>query len=145
MKTLDSKEFLISSIDGLEDVASYLISIFNPGQIILLRGDLGVGKTSLVKCICKQLSSNDEVTSPSYSLINEYLFEKGTIFHMDMYRLKSVEEVIEIGIEEYLDQEAICFIEWPDLVFDLINEPYIIVSMRLENELRNIEITQIEN
>ncbi|NNE29050.1 MAG: tRNA (adenosine(37)-N6)-threonylcarbamoyltransferase complex ATPase subunit type 1 TsaE [Saprospiraceae bacterium] len=86
----------------------------------MLQGDLGSGKTTLVKAFCKVLGVQEEVSSPSYSLVNEYegVWEGETIriFHIDLYRLESIEEALGIGIEEYLEGDSFCFIEWPDLI-----------------------------
>ena len=86
----------------------------------MLQGDLGSGKTTLVKAFCQILGVKEEVSSPSYSLVNEY---EGSldgkvirIFHIDLYRLNTIEEALGIGIEEYLEDESFCFIEWPELI-----------------------------
>lgn len=87
-------------------------------HILLLKGNLGAGKTTFTQFLLKNLGSSDEVNSPTYSIVNEYNTAKGKIFHFDLYRLKSIEEVYDIGIEEYLDNAYLCIIEWPEVYED---------------------------
>ncbi|MDR2235675.1 MAG: tRNA (adenosine(37)-N6)-threonylcarbamoyltransferase complex ATPase subunit type 1 TsaE [Chryseobacterium sp.] len=84
-------------------------------NILLLKGNLGAGKTTFTQFLLKSLGSNDEVNSPTYSIVNEYNTPKGKIYHFDLYRLKNIEEVYDIGIEEYLDNAFLCIIEWPEV------------------------------
>ena len=84
-------------------------------NILLLKGNLGAGKTTFTQFLLKNLGSTDEVSSPTYAIVNEYQSSKGKIFHFDLYRMKSIEEVYDIGIEEYLDNAYLCIIEWPEV------------------------------
>lgn len=84
-------------------------------NILLLKGNLGAGKTTFTQFLLKSLGSNDEVNSPTYSIVNEYNTPKGKVYHFDLYRLKNIEEVYDIGIEEYLDNAFLCIIEWPEV------------------------------
>ncbi|SHF33629.1 tRNA (adenosine(37)-N6)-threonylcarbamoyltransferase complex ATPase subunit type 1 TsaE [Chryseobacterium vrystaatense] len=84
-------------------------------NILLLKGNLGAGKTTFTQFLLKKLGSQDEVNSPTYSIVNEYNTPKGKIYHFDLYRLKNIEEVYDIGIEEYLDNAFLCIIEWPEV------------------------------
>lgn len=84
-------------------------------NILLLKGNLGAGKTTFTQFLLKELGSRDEVNSPTYSIVNEYNTPKGKIYHFDLYRLKNIEEVYDIGIEEYLDNAFLCIIEWPEV------------------------------
>ncbi|NAW50180.1 tRNA (adenosine(37)-N6)-threonylcarbamoyltransferase complex ATPase subunit type 1 TsaE [Elizabethkingia argentiflava] len=84
-------------------------------NILVLKGNLGAGKTTFTQQLVKSLGSMDEVTSPTYSIVNEYDSEEGKIFHFDLYRLKNMEEVYDMGIEEYLDHGFLCIIEWPEI------------------------------
>lgn len=84
-------------------------------NILLLKGNLGAGKTTFTQFLLKKLGSEDEVNSPTYSIVNEYSTPKGKIYHFDLYRLKNIEEVYDIGIEEYLDNAFLCIIEWPEV------------------------------
>lgn len=87
-------------------------------NILLLKGNLGAGKTTFTQFLLKNLGSEDEVNSPTYSIVNEYNTPKGKIYHFDLYRLKNIEEVYDIGIEEYLDNSFLCIIEWPEVYED---------------------------
>lgn len=84
-------------------------------SILLLKGNLGAGKTTFTQFLIQKLGSKDEVSSPTYNIVNEYHSPKGKIFHFDLYRLKNIEELDDIGFEEYLDEGYLCIIEWADL------------------------------
>ncbi|WP_379964594.1 tRNA (adenosine(37)-N6)-threonylcarbamoyltransferase complex ATPase subunit type 1 TsaE [Epilithonimonas sp. UC225_85] len=86
--------------------------------ILLLKGNLGAGKTTFSQFLMKELGSKDEISSPTYSIVNEYDTPKGKVFHFDLYRLKSVEEAYDFGIEEYLDNCYLSIIEWPEIYMD---------------------------
>ncbi len=109
-------------------------------NILLLKGNLGAGKTTFTQFLLKSLGSEDEVNSPTYSIVNEYSSPKGKIYHFDLYRLKNIEEVYDIGIEEYLDNAFLCIIEWPEVYEDeLYGLNY--HSMSINNTGENREIT----
>lgn len=84
-------------------------------NILLLKGNLGAGKTTFTKTLLQEIGSNDEVSSPTYSIVNEYNTSKGKVFHFDLYRLKNIEEAFDFGIEEYLDTGFLNIIEWPEI------------------------------
>lgn len=101
---------------------------------IALTGDLGAGKTAFVKAFCRRLNVADAVTSPTYALVNEYTFldEKGreqSVHHLDLYRLRNMEEALDIGIEEYLDDEHYCLIEWPAVIQALLPDDVVFVEI----------------
>ncbi|KFF07631.1 tRNA (adenosine(37)-N6)-threonylcarbamoyltransferase complex ATPase subunit type 1 TsaE [Chryseobacterium luteum] len=104
-------------IKTINDWQSVVEKIFPQLQhnILLLKGNLGAGKTTFTQFLLKNLGSEDEVNSPTYSIVNEYNTPKGKIYHFDLYRLKNIEEVYDIGIEEYLDNAFLCIIEWPEV------------------------------
>ncbi len=122
MKTpQDTEEFIINTLEELEDISRHLIKIGR--RVVFLQGELGAGKTTFVKSLCRVLGSTDEVTSPTFTLVNEYRDIAGTpIFHIDLYRLESVEDVLQIGIEDYLNSGAWCFVEWPEIINNLIEQ-----------------------
>lgn len=102
--------------EALGEVAARLLALAGSNRIWLLSGELGSGKTTLIKHICGHLGVKDPVQSPTFSLVNEYLDRNGSsVFHFDLYRLKTVREVYETGIDEYLDSGSYCFIEWPEI------------------------------
>lgn len=106
--------FIINTFFDLERAAEEIISK-SKYKIFTLNGNLGAGKTTLVKYLCKVLNCTDSVTSPTFSLVNEYLSTSGKIFHFDLYRINYVEELSNIGFNEYIDSDNYCFIEWPSI------------------------------
>lgn len=107
-------EFNIQKMeDWAEVVAQIKPHLVHP--ILLLKGNLGAGKTSFTTYLMKALGSLDSISSPTYAIVNEYTTPKGAVFHFDLYRMKSIEEVLDIGIEEYLDSAYLSIIEWPEI------------------------------
>lgn len=106
--------FNITQIQDWQNVVEEILPQLKH-NIFLLKGNLGAGKTTFTQFLLKTLGSQDEVNSPTYSIVNEYNTPKGKIFHFDLYRLKNIEEVYDIGIEEYLDNAFLCIIEWPEV------------------------------
>ncbi len=106
-----------SKINKVEDWQTIIDEILPQFQhpILLLKGNLGAGKTTFTQNLLRNLGSTDEVSSPTYAIVNEYDSPKGIIFHFDLYRMKSIDEVYDIGIEEYLDNSFLCIIEWPEI------------------------------
>lgn len=131
-------EFKIQHIEEWDDVVERIIPhITKP--ILLLRGNLGAGKTTFSQHLVKALGSDDEVTSPTYSIVNEYQSPKGKIFHFDLYRLKNIEEAFDFGIEEYLDNAYFCIIEWPEIYEpELLPEEYHEMDIFNNGESREI-------
>ncbi|PQA97178.1 tRNA (adenosine(37)-N6)-threonylcarbamoyltransferase complex ATPase subunit type 1 TsaE [Chryseobacterium shigense] len=107
-------QFIIKNIEDWQEVVDKIIPDVKH-NILLLKGNLGAGKTTFTQFLLKNLGSQDEVNSPTYSIVNEYTTPKGKIYHFDLYRLKNIEEVYDIGIEEYLDNAFLCIIEWPEV------------------------------
>ena len=108
------------TLDEIEDVAKSLINEINGVNIILLKGELGAGKTTLIKSILKNLGIEENITSPTFSIVNQYSTSNLLINHFDLYRVKSSKELDVIGFEEYLDNEGISFIEWPEVAMSKI-------------------------
>lgn len=114
-------EFKITTIEEWQKVIDVILpKLEHP--LLLLKGNLGAGKTTFTQFLLKNLGSTDEVSSPTYALVNEYHSPKGNIFHFDLYRLNSVDEVYDIGIEEYLDNCYLCIIEWPEIFEDNLED-----------------------
>ena len=128
-------------IDKIEDWQNFTEQIL-PNlhhNILLLKGNLGAGKTTFTKFLLKNLGSTDEVSSPTYAIVNEYHSPKGKIFHFDLYRMKNIHEVYDIGMEEYLDSASLCIIEWPEIYEeDLIDLPHHKISIVTDGETREI-------
>lgn len=93
-------------------------------NVYLLKGEMGAGKTTFVKELCKELKIEDTVNSPTFAIVNEYKGKNNTIYHFDCYRLKNIQEAIEIGFEDYINSENLCLIEWPEIVENLITVPF---------------------
>ncbi|MFZ1705142.1 MAG: tRNA (adenosine(37)-N6)-threonylcarbamoyltransferase complex ATPase subunit type 1 TsaE [Saprospiraceae bacterium] len=134
-----NQTFFVEGPESLAVTVDNILKSFPNCKIFLLEGNLGSGKTTLVKYFCQKLNYTGMVNSPTYSIINEYEVESQTIYHMDLYRLKNREEVLDIGIEEYFYSNMYCFIEWPELVKNMIYEPYLTCQIENTGEFsRNI-------
>jgi len=134
----------ISNITDLPGAAKRLLEMEPGNRIFLFEGQMGAGKTTLIKQMCRLLGSTDNFSSPTFSIVNEYSYPKGKIFHLDLYRLKSKEELLDIGIEDYLVAKNFCFIEWPALTKDIIDSAYIEVSLSVDNHnIHYIRATKI--
>lgn len=107
-------QFTIHQLEEWKDIVNQIIPNLQH-NILLLKGNLGAGKTTFSQFLLKELGSSDEISSPTYSIVNEYDTPKGKVFHFDLYRLKSVEEAYDFGIEEYLDNGYLSIIEWPEI------------------------------
>ncbi len=129
------KEFFIASESQLSEWVPVLFDMLGDKTKLALIGNLGAGKTTLIKYLCQHLGVRDQVVSPTFSLVNEYSTDTGvSVFHIDLYRLESLEEALQIGIEEYLDSEAYVFIEWPQLINTLLGDDFIWVEISVANE-----------
>jgi tRNA threonylcarbamoyladenosine biosynthesis protein TsaE len=109
-----SQTFHIEKIEDWQKVVDAVLPHLKH-NILLLKGNLGAGKTTFSQFLMKNLGSTDEVSSPTYAIVNEYNSPKGKVFHFDLYRLKKIEEAYDFGIEEYLDNAFLCIIEWPEI------------------------------
>jgi len=129
------------ALNELPSIAKEIISVAKH-KILLFYGEMGTGKTTLIKEIVKQLGVKDVANSPTFALVNEYLSEKGeTIYHFDFYRIENEEEVFDIGIEEYLFNNNWCFIEWPEKVENLLPLESVEIYLSLnEDSTRTIQI-----
>ncbi len=125
----------------LPEVANWLLEQ-SRFRILLLEGDMGAGKTTLIKEICRQLGVEDEVSSPTFSLVNEYESADGPVYHFDFYRLEEEEEAYDFGVEEYLDSGHWCLLEWPEKIRNLIPSQSALIRISVENGLRHYEINQ---
>jgi tRNA threonylcarbamoyladenosine biosynthesis protein TsaE len=133
-------QFIATSPNQLNKVANYILSN-SEKKIILFTGDLGAGKTALIKHICKELDCIDDVSSPTFPLINHYKRKNGDdIFHFDFYRIHSTREAVDIGFEEYLESGSYCLIEWPEKIMQLLSEDFVEVEIKAEDHIRNIKV-----
>ncbi len=131
---------LITTLEELEPFAASLINTYPNIRVILLRGNLGAGKTAFTKAFCKIMGVTTEVSSPTFALVQEYQ-GKAPIYHFDLYRIKNEDELFGIGFEEYFKEEGYKLIEWPDIALNLIDDDFITINFDvLENNHRVLSI-----
>ena len=129
------KTYSVNSIDSLKDIVIDLLELLNDHRIVALEGQMGAGKTTFVQQVLKAMGIEELDGSPTYSLINQYESPfYGTVYHLDLYRLNSLEEIFDIGIEELLYQKCICLIEWPEKMIELLPDNTIWVYLRVEED-----------
>ncbi len=126
--------------EDLIEIAARVLETFPGEKVFALYGKMGAGKTTLIKAFTEALGSSDVASSPTFSLVNEYDDREGNPFyHFDFYRINKIEEVFDIGFEEYLYSGHYCFLEWPELISQLLPESYVYISIEEnENEVREI-------
>ena len=123
-----------------EAIGAALGKILEPGTVIAYRGDLGAGKTAFTRGLAKGLGCKELVTSPTYTIVNEYLGGRLPLFHFDMYRLRSSDDLFDIGWEDYLDRGGICAVEWSENVADAMEDAITITIEKLGEDSRRITI-----
>ncbi len=123
-----------------EAIGEALAKVLSPGTVIAYRGDLGAGKTAFTRGLARGLGCRELVTSPTYTIVNEYLGGRLPLFHFDMYRLASSEDLWDIGWEDYLDRGGICAVEWSENVADALEEPLVITIEKLGEDSRRITV-----
>ena len=138
-------EYLCDTPLDLNEQAPEMVEELGTFRIVLLRGDLGAGKTAFVQALCAAMGIPDLVTSPTFSLVNQYVGPDDlNAYHVDLYRLHTLDEALQIGIEEYLDTDAWCFIEWPELILPILEPPYITVDIEINPDAsRKIRILKV--
>ena len=111
----------IDSLDTIHEAAKEFLQNMGDGKVFAFYGKMGAGKTTFVKAICEELGVEDVITSPTFALVNEYTAGDGSpVYHFDFYRIKKLDEVYDMGYEDYFYSGALCFIEWPELVEELL-------------------------
>ena len=140
------KSLIINDLKDTKNFAKKFAKILKGGEVILLGGDLGAGKTTFTKAVLKCLGVKDEVTSPTFTIMREYCGKKFKIYHFDMYRLTSGQEAKEFGLEDYIyskNKNSIVFIEWPENVQDILVGNFIRVDISiLDNNRRQFDVTR---
>jgi tRNA threonylcarbamoyladenosine biosynthesis protein TsaE len=132
-------------LDEVPEISRNILNIFPENRIFIFKGELGAGKTTLIKAICKELMVKEPTNSPSFSIVNEYNTVIGMkLYHFDFYRIKKIEEVFDIGYEEYFYCGNYCFIEWPELIEEILPEQYVEIKLvwNLNNDSRVISLTK---
>ena len=133
-------EFITHSPEQTEAVGAALGKCLQPGAVIAYQGDLGAGKTAFTRGVALGLGAKESVTSPTYTIVNEYLSGKYPLFHFDMYRLASSDDLFDIGWEDYLDRGGICAVEWSENVADAMEGAVIVTIEKLEEDSRRITL-----
>lgn len=136
-------EIVIKDKKHLHSAARELLKLNDGKKIFAFYGGMGAGKTTIIKAICEELGAIDIISSPTFTLVNEYKTEKGeTIYHIDFYRIKKQEEVFDFGVEEYLTGDSWCFMEWPGLVEEILPPETVKVCITVDdNEQRILSIS----
>lgn len=138
------KKFEISDESGLPEVALAIVEELKTCPIACFHGDMGAGKTTLIKVICEQLGVIDSMSSPTFSIVNEYRDgDDYPIYHFDFYRVEKLQEAIDIGVDEYFYSGDVCLIEWPEMINELIPDERLEISIKLAvNNGREITISR---
>ena len=132
-------EIIIKDKKHLHSAAKELLKHFGENRIFAFYGSMGAGKTTIIKAICELLGAVDIISSPTFTLVNEYRTSTGdALFHIDFYRIKKQEEVFDFGIEEYLTGESYCFMEWPELIEEILPSETIRVKIIVDDHEQRI-------
>ena len=132
-------EIKIKSIDTIRESAREFIENIGESKVFAFYGKMGAGKTTFVKAICEGLGVEDVITSPTFAIVNEYEAKGQPIFHFDFYRIKKLDEVYDMGYEDYFYSGALCFIEWPELIEELLPEDAVKVTIGVnDNDERTV-------
>ena len=126
----EAREHLVKSETELPEVARKLLSAFPDQRVFAFYGEMGAGKTTFIKALCMQLGVEDSALSPTYAIVNEYHTQDDTpVYHFDFYRINKLEEIYDIGYEEYIHSGHYCLIEWPELMRELLPEEVVTVHI----------------
>ena len=133
----------LTDLSALQQTARSLLNNFQNERIFAFYGTMGAGKTTFIKALCHELGSSDYVTSPTFALINEYTTAEGSvIYHFDFYRIKKLEEAYDLGYEDYIYSGNYCFIEWPEMIEQLLPEG--IVEVRIKEGNKGIRLIEAQ-
>lgn len=137
-------ELKVSNLEDLPDAAKKILELAGSNRVFLFYGEMGAGKTTLIKALCNELNVEDTVSSPTFSIVNEYSGSNKIIYHFDFYRIKNETEAFDLGYEDYLYSEAYCFIEWPEKISNLLPSKFVELKLlqTSENE-RVIKVHQV--
>ena len=124
-------ELRIDNIDSIREAARQFVAATGENSVFAFYGKMGAGKTTFIKAVCEELGVEDVITSPTFAIVNEYRSDTTgeLIYHFDFYRIKKIEEVYDMGYEDYFYSGALCFIEWPELIEELLPEEAVKVTI----------------
>ena len=134
-------KFITKSPEETEKIGENLAIRLRPGDVIAYQGDLGAGKTAFTRGLARGLGIREAVTSPTYTIVNEYLSGRMPLFHFDMYRLRSADDLFDIGWDDYLERGGVCAVEWSENVEEAMEDPIRVTILRSENCMDCREIT----
>lgn len=134
-------EFLSNSPEETENIGFSLAQKLTPGTVIAYQGDLGAGKTAFTRGLARGLGAREQVTSPTYTVVNEYLSGRMPLFHFDMYRLSCADDLFDIGWEDYLERGGVCAVEWSENVAEALEDPVIVAIKKTGEDSRRITVT----
>ena len=134
-------EFITNSPVETEAVGEKLAKVLAPGAVVAYRGDLGAGKTAFTRGLARGLGATEAVTSPTYTIVNEYLTGRMPLFHFDMYRLTSADDLFDIGWEDYLERGGVCAVEWSENVAEALEDPITVTLEKIGEDTRRITLT----
>lgn len=124
----------VKDLSELDSAAQKLINTLVDSRVWLFYGEMGAGKTTLIKAICKALNIEDQASSPTFSIVNEYASPQGPVFHFDFYRIRSEQEALDLGYEEYFYSGHYCFVEWPERIPSLLPDDAAVIRIELGDE-----------
>ena len=122
-------EIKIQDLEHISEAAKQFVDQIGSHKVFAFYGSMGAGKTTFIKAVCEELGVEDVITSPTFAIVNEYTGKEGTIYHFDFYRIKKLEEVYDMGYEDYFYSGALCFIEWPELIEEVLPDDAVKVSI----------------
>lgn len=129
-------EILIKDLNGIREAAAEFVKLMDGRSVFAFYGQMGAGKTTFIKAVCAELGITETVTSPTFSIVNEYRSDTTAelIYHFDCYRLENLEEALDLGIEDYFDSGALCLLEWPERIEDVLPEDTLNVEIKADYE-----------
>ena len=134
------KEIYLDSEENTREIGEKLGKLLFPGSVICLIGDLGAGKTTMTQSLAKSLEVDDYITSPTFTIVNEYE-GRMPLYHFDVYRIGCSEEMYDIGFDEYIDSEGVCIIEWANIIEDILPDDYLKIELNYKENGREMVLT----
>lgn len=127
----------VKNEEELRSLIQQILDFCKSEKIILFRGEMGSGKTTLIRMIGQHLGVHNHISSPTFSIVNEYTYPGGLIYHFDFYRIKNEQEALDFGSEEYFDSGQLCFIEWPEKIPQLLPSSYTLIQIQADGESKD--------